>query len=1121
MEDAQSHFDEESNSDSDDQAEDAGTVKMNHVFRLLDLVEERGSGGLVEKVIIDQVDLHRLLNTVLPGSYNSVTKIDFKALDQLTIKPKGIYGAKAEIATFLLRVGCLNDDFVKTLDLLEDDAEPDPTSALRPGLYLALPPGTDSSYSTHEVYIFFWPENETWADSAPSAVQRNRVTFMRYLTKLCDQVVALVTESQAGSFIWDARLQNNAAPVGVPDHFSESRVFSFEVTATLEQEESVLAAPGFTIRPKLKLPAAHSRASFALSEKNTALVISTEQDAHSTFDRGSQTYTDLYLRNMVANNSPTIQLGSIDIEGILILGECGLRDKYPGPFSRYDRWKQHQEYIKSQQRGKVAQDIKADMPNIRQQAEYNIYSLLNQVYPDSKIIHERRSLNDTQYDTMRRKYPELDIMPNNNLHYLAMHIDDQQFQNLKLKWKTIFTALTAKPGQSDKDIKEIIDSTLNPERHGSQNSGSRKRVSSWNPITAGKKMYHATTSYIGANVWPVSRTQEAIPDQNFVHELAAKSQVSPTLLGLKSQMMERLHSFLDERGKEILRIHLTQVSEGAQKRRSQEAHRQHDVSVECQRQHVESELIEGLRSIMPLDQSNYVIINTLSKMSNSSTAGTRHYHMKSHHHELHLPRTRYDIYPLILTESDAHLCQVNKDHTPRPRIISRHGFTFTLETGRSLQFFETTGDKCLAVVGQLGRSELYIEDNHGLSSAINSSSSKLKLWHNDGQEHVYAFDQRTRLFAVYYGGSEEPRIAIYQLDERLKEIKGRGSVISLKRWYDNTVDIQNLCFVSGLEEICLIESFGRARVLSLVTEQFLPGSVQVTQQVVDACSSPDGACLLLTVADHGESTSQTKLLAFHWASFGTNQTGIEVVALPSVLGRTITSFEDRSRIYVLWILDDLTIYSTALHIKHKSTEFSLQSDGEVSRTVSVETSNNCLLDCHLEVWTRFPVLAAVTRSLLSPVDRQRRVITYVSTTGILPVEKYFARMISFFENTSRKPTGNILSSILVASSLEAPEVVLSAISPSTFQFGGFVMELLCLIPIHLAITRDNYFIPLKDGIWDPKHEQALLGADVTTVIDSLSIGWYESIFQSYQATKCVRVVSSMGEQSVGMHTYTP
>ena len=60
----------------------------------------------------------------------------------------------------------------------------------------------------------------------------------------------------------------------------------------------------------------------------------------------------------------------------------------------------------------------------------------------------------------------------------------------------------------------------------------------------------------------------------------------------------------------------------------------------------------------------------------------------------------------------------------------------------------------------------------------------------------------------------------------------------------------------------------------------------------------------------------------------------------------------------------------------------------------------------------------------------------------------------------------------------------------------------CLqIPIRIAVAQDNIFLPLKDGISSAEHEHLLLGAGVSQIVDTLSLGWYESIFQSYMAQK--------------------
>ncbi len=65
---------------------------------------------VVDKVIIAQDSLKRFVNTICPGSYVSVTKVDFKALDQFMIKPLGIYGSKVEIVRLLRSLNAVNDD---------------------------------------------------------------------------------------------------------------------------------------------------------------------------------------------------------------------------------------------------------------------------------------------------------------------------------------------------------------------------------------------------------------------------------------------------------------------------------------------------------------------------------------------------------------------------------------------------------------------------------------------------------------------------------------------------------------------------------------------------------------------------------------------------------------------------------------------------------------------------------------------------------------------------------------------------------------------------------------------------------------------------------------------------
>ena len=94
-------------------------------------------------------------------------------------------------------------------------------------------------------------------------------------------------------------------------------------------------------------------------------------------------------------------------------------------------------------------------------------------------------------------------------------------------------------------------------------------------------------------------------------------------------------------------------------------------------------------------------------------------------------------------------------------------------------------------------------------------------------------------------------------------------------------------------------------------------------------------------------------------------------------------------------------------------------------------------------------------------------------------------MIATFEPSTHKPTEFVLQGCLVSgidfeTLLERQWSQMS----SVFHAGEWLVELLCLIPIQISVTRDNRFIPLKDGVWSPELEHSLLGADLNQVVES-------------------------------------
>lgn len=140
-----------------------------------------------------------------------------------------------------------------------------------------------------------------------------------------------------------------------------------------------------------------------------------------------------------------------------------------------------------------------------------------------------------------------------------------------------------------------------------------------------------------------------------------------------------------------------------------------------------------------------------------------------------------------------------------------------------------------------------------------------------------------------------------------------------------------------------------------------PATLALSNQPSRVFSSPDGACLMLLYQSVDEDS--TLMQAYHWASFGSNE-GISLhIASTDGDSMALTSFVNRGSVFLLSLdIPSQTCKSIALNITKKATEFTFKEKGGGYSVQPSEapTMHNCLLDCHRDVWTRFPVAAAVT-----------------------------------------------------------------------------------------------------------------------------------------------------------------
>lgn len=287
-----------------------------------------------------------------------------------------------------------------------------------------------------------------------------------------------------------------------------------------------------------------------------------------------------------------------------------------------------------------------------------------------------------------------------------------------------------------------------------------------------------------------------------------------------------------------------------------------------------------------------------------------------------------------------------------------------------------------------------------------------------------------------------------------------------------------------------------------------PSLLELPGPHVATYPTPDGSCLV-TICNQDD--DQSRMIVYHWASLGSREGFAFDLPFSAQQTPIISSLGERKNVQLIWIsAEENVCNSLALEIKHQVTEYEFVERGENSSSHlnTKKSSHNSLVDCHADVWNRFPVVPAIRREIISSGKSRRKRSLFFATDAAVSFSliSYFRDLVINFEKIAKKPTDRVLKDIVVQQ--DTFSALLSDIhhhdfwnSVSTFRAGEWMVDFFCLIPIHIAIARDNRFIPLKDGVWSPDKEKALLGANINQVADSLSFGWYESIFQSYMSSK--------------------
>nr|GAT56845.1 predicted protein [Mycena chlorophos] len=1107
------------------------------LFRVLDLFSENASGGMVDKIIIDQGSMKGLVNTFSPGAYSSLTKVNFKALDKVLVKPLGIYGSKSEIVDFLASSGAIDEEKSRALLQPWNDVSPH----LRSGLYVLRASKTRVD-DAEQIFVVYWPEDTTWNDDATSAVRRNRVTFMRYLTKISDQTVCLISPEHARSVVWNDEPEETL--VDFEDEAAD-RMFAFEVAKTNEQEEDVSVRPGFAMSASIAV-ANPSPADHRLEEVDLQPVLVAGETAVSiltkTFVPGKiverripgETFNATRLRNLLSTGPISLST-ELNDDAIRLLGQHGLDARCPAAFkdwlSRNEAGLEGIADSTNKEEQAALQQLHSN-PTLEPIIREAVVDRITQLFPMiqrtvlSPIIGDELVALQKEFASLTAVYTALkdDI---SKLRYSKStseefeRLPSNDFHKLKDQINCLDILFTQRPDIVHADREQIV---KHVSEHGPEsltrayNLRSSKKESKDDRGIFGKVVgwfsadEHSTLENI---VRTQLRERQGVPDGEFLLSLdrimASEPLLEPLIMQAIAMATATLQSALPKAVAHFTHRAIFMQQELVKKQIQRKSTVTRTEFLRNSRKQFDEELSKTLSS----EDRNALVIQRVEAGSWSGS-----YKITAVTFWRQDPALCCRVHPLRLSTDDMHSAQLNDEFVPMPHISQSFACSFDLKLdARILHIQLLEKDRLLLVLADSEKFYIFHEPLSLIERAVSrgGGGAKRAIYTSKiGKDALFAYDEQKRLLSLC--SVSKLQLYLYQFDETFTSLQGWGAAFDIGSWYlQGSVPVMS-CFVAGREELLVVDSSGLARIFSFITQQFRPASLSFAQLPETLRSSPDGACLVVSARD-GDRISYR---CYHWDTFGSSEgIGLGELDLPKTPAAVI-SLVNRRKVHLV-ALDNESCFcrSMVLDIKKKATEFMFKEMGgkSASKTVKDDAANNCLVNVHADVWTRFPVVAPVQRQTVSASHRQQRRLLFVSECNHEKYPSHFKDLIKNFEQKTRKPTGDILSSIRV--SAVSHIAFYTALSTSivdelsVFKAGEWVVDLLCLIPIQIALTRDNRFLPLKDGVLSSELERSLLGAEVGQIVDSLSFGWFESIFQSYMTSKPVKVVSSMGEQSVG------
>ncbi|CAJ0875333.1 10269_t:CDS:10 [Entrophospora sp. SA101] len=147
--------------------------------------------------------------------------------------------------------------------------------------------------------------------------------------------------------------------------------------------------------------------------------------------------------------------------------------------------------------------------------------------------------------------------------------------------------------------------------------------------------------------------------------------------------------------------------------------------------------------------------------------------------------------------------------------------------------------------------EIFFENSNHLKSTFQLSNLKpLKTLNPDG-DCLFAINEPKGLIGIYV--AERGVLNVYAFDENQASLYSRNPNIQILQYYNNSApDIKYFFFIKNTEELCFVETNGRAKIYNLITGQFRPATLPDSTNI---SSTPDGSCIVVFVKEKSTTSS--------------------------------------------------------------------------------------------------------------------------------------------------------------------------------------------------------------------------------------------------------------------------